>query len=306
MQPYLDEDTRPLRVPVCVQAARSCRPAITRILGPRIGETVAVPSERPAGVVVGRGPGCNVRLDDDTVSRHHCRIHVEPDGSVILTDLGSTNGTLVNGRRVEQVVLAEGDKVQVGTSTVFRYSLNDRLDENYLEHLYQMSIRDTLTGLLNRRYLVECLERDLALARRYRLPIGLILVDADHFKAINDTLGHAVGDDVLRGLADLLQGMQRAESILARHGGEEFAVLLRNVDPPGCEVFAERMRVAVEQGRIRAAGEDVRLTVSLGVAVTTLDGVDQPGPLMERADQYLYLSKMRGRNCVTSARTLPV
>src|SRR5207248_2712274 len=121
----------------------------------------------------------------------------------------------------------------------------DRLDESYLDHLYQTSIRDSLTGLLNRRYLLECLERDLGLARRHGLPMALVLIDADHFKVVNDSFGHRGGDDVLKGLARLLGDMQRKESIIARYGGEEFAVLLRNVEPLGAEVFAERMRAAV-------------------------------------------------------------
>jgi diguanylate cyclase (GGDEF)-like protein len=304
MQPYLeDDDTQEVQLPVRVQAARSCRPAITRILGPRIGETIAIPVEPGSTLVVGRGPAAAVRVEDDAVSRRHCQVQVEGDGSVVLVDLGSRNGTLLNGRRVERVRLAEGDKLQVGTSTVFRFSLNDRLDESYLEHLYELSMRDTLTGLLNRRYLLECLERDLGLARRHGLPIALILIDADRFKNVNDTHGHAAGDEVLRALAELLGAMQRSESILARYGGEEFAVLLRNVDAAGVEVFAERMRRAVEKSSVVVDGNDVRLTVSMGVAVTTADGVDETAALLEKADRYLYLSKTRGRNCVTSART---
>lgn len=303
MQPFADDDTRPLEVPVSLQAARTCRPALTRVTGVGIGQTTAVPADRKAGLVLGRGETAGVRIDDETVSREHCRVSVEADGSVHLTDLGSTNGTIVNGRRVEACVLSEGDKIQVGTSSVFRFSLNDRLDENYLEHLYERSIRDTLTGLHNRRYLAECLERDLALGRRHSIPISLVLLDADRFKAVNDSFGHSGGDEVLRGLADLLGSMQRSESLLARFGGEEFAVLLRNVDLRGAEIFAERMRSAVERSRLAVGRGSVRMTMSLGVACTLTDGVDTPEELFDRADRYLYLSKTRGRNCVTSAST---
>ena len=303
MQPFADDDTRPLKVPVSLQAVRTCRPALTRVTGVGIGQTIALPSDRKAGLILGRGDDASIQIDDETVSREHCRIAVVEDGSVQLTDLGSTNGTIVNGQRVDSCVLQEGDKIQVGTSTVFRFSLNDRLDENYLDHLYQRSIRDTLTGLHNRRYLTECLERDLALGRRHGMPISLVLLDADHFKAVNDSFGHSGGDEVLRGLADLLGGMQRSESLLARFGGEEFAVLLRNVDAVGAGVFAERMRAAVERRRFAVGRGSVRMTMSLGVACTLTDGVDSPEELFDRADRYLYLSKTRGRNCVTSAST---
>jgi len=287
---------------VCVHSVRSSRPAVTRITGVGIGESFSVPAGG-AGLVIGRGRTAAVRVDDESVSREHASLQVESDGSVVLTDLGSTNGTIVNGRRVSRVALAEGDKIQVGPSTVFRFSLNDRLDESYQEHLYERSIRDTLTGLLNRRYLSECLERDLGLARRHGLPLAFILLDADDFKSVNDRFGHQGGDEALQGLASLLLDMQRSESLLARYGGEEFAVLLRNVDANGAEIFAERMRRAVEQARFPVGSDVVRMTVSTGVAVTSTDGVFDPDELVERADRYLYLSKTRGRNCVTSSRT---
>lgn len=272
-------------------------------MGPRMGETFQVPTDRKSGLIVGRGQAVAVRVEDPAVSREHCRVWARPDGSIVLSDMGSTNGTIVNGRAVEEVVLAEGDKIQVGLSTVLRFSLNDRLDESYLDHLYQTSIRDVLTGVLNRRYLLECLERDLGLARRHGMPMALILIDADHFKTVNDSFGHRGGDDVLREMATLLAGMQRRESVFARYGGEEFAVLLRNVEPAGAEVFAERMRIAVDQHRFQVLGGTVRMTVSIGVALTTADDVHEPDALLDRADRYLYLSKAKGRNRVTCART---
>ena len=304
MQPFQDDDTRPMRIPVCVQAARSCRPAVTRIMGPRMGETFAVPTSMGAGIVIGRGDTATIRVEDPAVSREHCRIWSKPDGTVMLSDLGSMNGTIVNGSQVREVVLSESDKIQVGLTTVFRFSLNDRLDESYLDHLYQTSIRDALTGALNRRYLTECLERDLGLAKRHGMPMALVLVDADHFKTINDSFGHRVGDDVLRELSSVLSSMQRRESVMARYGGEEFAVFLRNVDPQGAEIFAERMRLMVQQHAFPVHGGTVKLTVSLGVAVTTTDDVHEPETLMDRADRYLYMSKARGRNRVTCLRTV--
>jgi diguanylate cyclase (GGDEF)-like protein len=304
MQPFLDDDTKPMRVPVCVQSTRACRPALTRIMGPRMGETFQVPTDRKSGIVVGRGPTVAVRVEDPAVSREHCRIWARPDGSIVLSDMGSTNGTIVNGSAVQEVDLAEGDKIQVGLSTVLRFSLNDRLDESYLDHLYQTSIRDVLTGVLNRRYLIECLERDLGLARRHGMPMALILIDADHFKTVNDSFGHRGGDEVLKELATLLAGMQRRESVFARYGGEEFAVLLRNVEPSGAEVFAERMRIAVDQHRFPVLGGTLRMTVSIGVALTTADGVHEPEALLDRADRYLYLAKAKGRNRVSCARTM--
>jgi len=297
------DDTQPIQLPARVDSARTCRPALTRVTGPGIGHTTAVPTDRRSGVVLGRGASAGVRVEDDTVSREHARVWVDAEGSVRVSDLGSTNGTLLNGQRVAEAVLSEGDKIQVGRWAVFRFSLNDRLDDDYLEHLYQTSIRDALTGLFNRRYLLECLERDLALSRRHGIPLSLVLVDVDGFKRVNDTFGHAGGDRVLRGLAELLGSMQRHESIVARYGGEEMAVLLRNVGAVGGEVFAERMRAAVEARPLPVGRGKVRLTISLGVASTDHDAADAPEAFVDAADRYLYLSKRRGRNCVTTARS---
>jgi diguanylate cyclase (GGDEF)-like protein len=301
MQPH-EDDTCPLRLPVQVAAARSCRPALTRIAGPGRGETLPVPDDRKAGIILGRSSQAELRVDDATASREHCRVWCDAQGVVRVTDLRSTNGTLVNGKRVEEAVLVEGDKIQVGAQAVFRFALNDRLDEDWLEHLYQTSIRDSLTGLLNRRYLSEALERDLGLARRHGLPMSLLMMDVDHFKEVNDSFGHPAGDEVLRELGRILAEMQRRESLLARFGGVEFAVFLRNVSPTGVEIFAERMREAVERHRFPVPGGSVRLTMSIGIAVSTTDGVELPDALVERADRYLYLSKSRGRNRVTCAR----
>jgi len=294
------EDTQPIHLPARVESGRACRPALTRVTGPGIGQTTAVPA---AGLVLGRGAAAGVRVEDEAVSREHARVWVDAEGVVRVTDLGSTNGTLLNGQRVDDAALAEGDKIQVGRWAVFRFSLNDRLDDNYLEHLYQTSIRDALTGLFNRRYLLECLERDLALSKRSGVPLTLVLLDVDEFKKVNDTFGHAGGDRVLRALAELLGSMQRHESIVARYGGEEMAVLLRGVGSVGGQVFAERMRQAVEGRPLPVGRGKVRLTISLGVASTELDHADTPEAFLEAADRYLYLSKRRGRNCVTTART---
>jgi two-component system cell cycle response regulator len=303
MEPFADDDTCPSLLPVHVAAGRSFRPGLARVSGPGRGETYAVPTDRRAGLVIGRGGGAAIQVADPAVSREHCRVWCAADGSMRVTDLGSTNGTIVNGKTVREAVLAEGDKIQVGAATVFRFSLNDRLDEDYAEHLYHASIRDALTGLLNRRYLSEALERDLALAKRHAMPISLILLDVDRFKTINDTFGHRGGDAALVQLARLLSGMQRKESLVARYGGEEFAVLLRNVAPAGAEVFAERMRIAVERARFDLPQGPVSLTVSIGMAVSSLDDAEDPDTLIEKADRYLYLSKTRGRNCMTSIRT---
>jgi two-component system cell cycle response regulator len=170
-----------------------------------------------------------------------------------------------------------------------------RADNARLERLAQT---DPLTQLLNRRALTERLQQEMERALRYDASLALLLVDLDHFKAVNDTHGHLVGDDALRDLARLLLDTVRTTDVVARYGGEEFLVLLPETDDTGAEGFAERIRQAVEAHRFEAAGAALRLTASLGVAVFPAPRVHTAEDLFVRADAALYRAKADGRNRV--------
>ncbi|MEM7247766.1 MAG: diguanylate cyclase, partial [Acidobacteriota bacterium] len=262
-----------------------------------------VPTEAGTELLIGRCSTAGLHLFDESVSRRHARVVSTDDGRILLEDLGSTNGTLLNGQPIQSSELTDGDKIQVGMSTVLRFCLNDLLDESYAEHLYTRAIRDDLTGLHDRRYFEECLERDLALARRHGLTMAVAILDVDHFRSVNTRFGHPGGDRVLRSVAARLQSLQRSESMVARFGGEEFAVLLRGVDAAGAGVFAERMRHAMATEPFPLGKESINLTVSIGLAVTSTDGTTEARALIDRADRYLYLSKRSGRNRVSTRLT---
>lgn len=167
--------------------------------------------------------------------------------------------------------------------------------------LYESSVRDALTGAHNRRYFVEQLERDLAFCARHGTPVSLVALDADHFKQVNDTRGHAAGDAVLVGLVELLQANVRTEDVVARVGGEEFVVLLRGTPLAGAGVAAERIRRAIEAHQFEHDGQRFGVTVSVGCAVAV--GPSSTDELQHRADQALYRAKRSGRNCVVLADT---
>jgi len=158
---------------------------------------------------------------------------------------------------------------------------------------------DPLTQVLNRRALTVRLASELERARRYDSVITLLMVDLDHFKLINDTYGHLVGDEVLKEVATLLQNEVRSVDVVARYGGEEFVVVLPETSLVGATTFAERVREFVEATPFASAqGEPVRITASIGVSSypsTTVHSVDD---LFARADEALYRAKADGRNRV--------
>lgn len=172
------------------------------------------------------------------------------------------------------------------------------LYENRAE-LEEMALTDGLTGLLNRRAFDDILIREMQRSKIADETVGLILLDLDHFKQLNDTYGHGVGDEALRVVSRILKQMTRPGDTLTRYGGEEFALLVRNAGLEETQAIAERLREAIEQcvapGDAVSAG--LRLTASVGIAMVRQD--EDPATFVERCDRALYASKQAGRNLVT-------
>jgi diguanylate cyclase (GGDEF)-like protein len=164
----------------------------------------------------------------------------------------------------------------------------------------RLATMDALTGAYNRRTFHEAAERELSRARRAGTPLSMILLDIDHFRAVNEKYGHAVGDEVLARFADILRSALRKEDMLVRFGGEEFLVLLPDVPGPGAVVVAGRIRRAVAATEIEAAGHRFALTASLGVAARLDEGPESVDGLLARAGSALALAKERGRNRVVA------
>lgn len=166
-------------------------------------------------------------------------------------------------------------------------------------NVVQDSIRDELTGLHNRRYFNERLVDEIDRAKRYGGRFSLLFADIDHFKTVNDSHGHRVGDAVLRWLGHLLQGRLRHSDVLSRYGGEEFAALLLDTDKEKAAAIAENLRAAVAEA-VSPGEPPVRVTVSFGVATFNEDGHSLER-LLEKADKALYCAKAQGRNRVCAA-----
>ncbi|WP_434604593.1 diguanylate cyclase [Pseudomonas sp. R3-56] len=164
--------------------------------------------------------------------------------------------------------------------------------------LQLLSSTDRLTGLYNRGHWEASLKAAYARHQRYGNALSLVMLDIDHFKRVNDTYGHQAGDKVIEQVARLLHEHVRESDVAGRYGGEEFGVVLSDTDSAGGQIFAERLRKAVEESLVQYNGQDISFTVSLGVADLSQPANDH-AELIARADQALYTSKKTGRNRVT-------
>lgn len=171
------------------------------------------------------------------------------------------------------------------------------------ETLHHQSVRDPLTGLFNRRYMEDALTRELRRAERQGRPLGVLMIDIDHFKRFNDTLGHDAGDALLRALGTFLQKQVRSGDIACRYGGEEFTVLLPDAPAEVATLRAETIRSAAKELQVRHGSTVLdKVTLSLGVAVFPANGTTRES-LMQNADVALYRAKKEGRDRVCVAET---
>jgi len=250
-------------------------------------------------MTVGRSPTCEIRLEDDGISRQHAVVRCEGDLCSI-EDLQSRNGTFVNGERIREIVkVVDGDKIQVGRTTVLRFSFADDLDESFHENLMSSALRDGLTKLFNKRYLMDRLDSELKFAQRHETSLSLLMLDLDHFKQCNDTFGHLAGDACLGTIAGVLLKAVRNEDVVARFGGEEFAVILRATPIDPAAHMAERVRKLIENTIIETGGKKLKATVSIGVAGFPSTPAKTIADLIEAADKALYRAKHAGRNRVS-------
>jgi two-component system cell cycle response regulator len=281
-------------------------------------------------IVIGRDQGCNLVLQESFVSRRHAVIESRKEG-LFVEDCGSTNGTLVNGKKIERERLYGGEVIRIG-NIAMTFSAGDQeiLDEDdtvFLEHmlndlkdqvddslakdklselgekffkkkqkLSDLAYRDQLTQLFNRRWFDENLAREVERSRRYGNELSLIIMDIDHFKAVNDTHGHQKGDDVLKTVSAIIQESSRSTDLISRYGGEEIVVILPETPLYQAVHAAERYRT-----QVAARSEPmstIKVTISLGVASgKSLGGED----LLHEADKALYEAKKNGRDRVYAA-----
>jgi two-component system, cell cycle response regulator len=267
------------------------RPCLVVIAGKELGQRVDLLG---ADVQIGRSDQCNLTINSDLVSRHHATV-LTVDNKHVLRDEKSTNGSFVNDKRVEgSVELVDGDQIKIGR-TVIKYTRSP-LEVGYLEQVMVLATHDALTGVFNKRRFDEAFPSEVGRAAAAKTPISLILFDIDFFKRINDGFGHPAGDAVLREVTQVAKACVADVDLLARVGGEEFAVLLPSPLALAVET-AERIRQSMEAHAFSWDGKAIPVTVSLGVA--ELGEGELATGLYGRADELLYASKHGGRNRVS-------
>jgi len=255
------------------------------------GPTLGLRYEVGSGpTVIGRGGDCDVPVPDSSVSRRHARIEFHADGRFRITDLGSTNGTYVNHSRTREADLRDGDYVAVGGS-LYRFLAGGNVEAGYHEEIHRLAVTDPLTGLANRRALLEGLERELFRTHRQRRPLSLVVFDVDGFRTLRSRLGHFGGDHTLRALASALRPLVRKDELLARSGGDEFAVCLPEATAAHAAVFADRVTRGVAALRLEFEGERYHTTVSAGVATVASGDEVAPSGVVERAESRLREGK---------------
>ena len=273
------------------ESALSESPALVIIYGSNMGRIFELePGER----LVGRDEDCHIMLTEREVSRRHCTISVGSSG-VTVRDLGSTNGTYINDKRVEEKKVRNGDRLRIG-GTMLKYLSRGNVEKVYHDEIVNRTNVDSLTEAYNRRYLDSVLHREIGRSARHGRELSLIMLDIDHFKRINDVFGHLVGDSVLRAIVASVKDNIRREDVLTRYGGEEFVLVLPETPYENAFLCAEKLREMIGKAEFRLGDTRIPITVSLGVA-SCLD-TDDGGSLIEAADKALYQAKRGGRDRV--------
>jgi two-component system cell cycle response regulator len=280
-----------LRAQVFEDVRAKHRPALVVLTGADVGSR-----QRLDGTtVVGRDPQAGMVLGDAGVSFRHARFEDRGDAWAVV-DLGSTNGTHVNGQRVHDAILAAGDRITLGT-TVLRYEVQDAVDQEYDDLLDRLLNIDELSGLYVRRKFDRELRALIDAARVDGSAIGLLVMDLDGVKAINDAHGHLFGAYVIGESGRVIGRVLGARGIAARFGGDEFVAAIPGATLDQTAAIGEEIRAAIAAHVFVREGTTLRPGISVGVA-SLPESADDAEPLFNVADSALYRAKKAGKNRV--------
>jgi diguanylate cyclase (GGDEF)-like protein len=260
------------------------------VAGPGLGEKFPLAKDR---TVIGRQKEADVSIDDSMISRKHAEVVRKLDGTTVLRDLDSKNGTFCNDDKIRETGLKEGDLIRIGNA-ILKYVGPGHLESPGLDEASERARRDGLTGLFNKQTFCIYLERNLARCKNLHAPLSVGLIDLDGFKKINDGPGGA-GDHVLKELADLVKIAVRPTDILARSGDDEFGLILPLTNLMGARIVGERLRNRVANHTFAFDSRRLPVTISIGMSERR-GGTEEADALITRAEKALRQAKQMGRN----------
>ena len=281
------EDTRAAIIPRVSQREKAC---LTLLYGGPIG--TEYPLTEPE-TVIGRGHAANICIENQRVSRRHALVSIDERGNAMIVDLGSSNGTSVNGIRIQRQELKDGDKIQIGYHCILKFSRQDELEQNCQQELAKNRIEDAITGAYTKKCLLDRLDGEYAHIKRHGGALVLLMFEIDHFKKINSTHGQPATDAILKELTCLTNSMLRANDTLARYDHAQFALLARDIGDEGAVVLAQRIRRTIKGHKFLVKGTQIPITVSLGVASLS-DEVKKAAELIKLAGDYLKKAQKKG------------
>jgi len=273
-------------------------PTLTVLEGPEVGAFFSL-GEGEGSYTLGRAEDADLQIAAASVSRHHVQLEVGRKAgrpAINVRDNGSTNGILVNGQMVEEMWLVSGDKIRAG-DVLLRFEWMSSAEVRYhrdVSNKLHAGARDHLTGLLNRAFLEQRLGPVLDEVDRREQSACCLMLDLDHFKAVNDNYGHPAGDQVLRRVSAVVQEGLRRTDYAVRYGGEEILLLMPDLALDWGFEVAERIRCRIGKIDFSDVAEGLTVTASIGVALREAgEGADS---WIARADEALYRAKAGGRD----------
>ncbi len=286
------------RGPAPVMAEMPRRPCLTVLRGGPVGLVYTLLADTET--LIGRGGDADIPFDEQRVSRRHSLIKVDDKGRALIEDLGSSNGTFVNGVRVKSQELKDRDRIQIGYTCIIQFSYQDEL-EYQLQHEIAGGIKDPLTKIYTSKYFQDRLDTEFIYARRRNVQLGVLMFAIDHFSELSLAHGPAIGDQILVKLSERVEPILRAGDVFARHDAERFVILARDLDTDGSVILAQRIRKVIQESPFDCDGTLLRLTASVGLA-TLGDSPTEAAHLVELAETSLHKAReAMGRSGIGSA-----
>ncbi len=267
---------------------------LTFMSGKQVGRRIMLADDR---ITLGRSSKATIMLQDTHVSRLHLAVDtILANGAYQIRDLGSSNGTWLNGSRISEAIIKDSDKITIG-NTMLRFSRADTFDLKYQSELDQLINIDALTGLVVKRRFDEELNRFVAVARKQGSCLAMMMMDMDGLKQINDTHGHPFGAFAIAETGRVIKAVIGQKGLASRFGGDEFMAFLPDECAEAAGRIGEQIRRSVEAHAYQKDGLTLEPTICVGVS--TLKPADTMASLLKRADEALYQSKRTGRNRVS-------